>query len=50
MDFLNHRKGVSFSIRFSSFLLYRNCKRLSVFEESQGKAVGVTVNNKEENS
>jgi hypothetical protein len=50
MDFLNQEKGVSFSIRFSSFLLYRNCKRSSVFEESQGKVVEVTVNSKEENS
>jgi hypothetical protein len=27
------RKGVWFSIRFSSLLLYRNCKRLREFEE-----------------
>jgi hypothetical protein len=35
MDFLNHREGgmVPYSIRFSSFLLYRNCKRLREFEE-----------------
>jgi hypothetical protein len=40
MDFLNHREGVLFSIRFSSFLRYsvqglnrRNCKRLREFEE-----------------
>jgi hypothetical protein len=26
-------RGVWFSIRFSSFLLYRNCKRLLEFEE-----------------
>jgi hypothetical protein len=50
MDFLNHREGVWFTIRFSSFLIYRNCKRLSEFEESLGKAVEVTVNSKEENS
>ncbi len=40
-------KGIWFSIRFSSFLLYRNCKRLREFEEI---AVEMTVNNKEENS
>jgi hypothetical protein len=52
MDFLNHREGVWFPIRFSSFLLYRNCKRLREFEEIEisNKAVEVTVNNKEENS
>jgi hypothetical protein len=35
MDFLNHRERgtVWFSIPFSSFLLYRNCKRLLGFEE-----------------
>jgi hypothetical protein len=40
MDFLNHREGVRFSIRFSSFLLYsvqyrtiEKCKRLREFEE-----------------
>ncbi len=51
MYFLNHREGVWFSIRFSSFLLY-NCKSLREFEEIEisGKAVEVTVNNKEENS
>jgi hypothetical protein len=40
------------SIRFSSFLLYRNCKRLREFEEKEisSKAFEVTVNNKEENS
>jgi hypothetical protein len=45
-------KGVWFSIRFSSFLLSRNCKRLSEFEELEisSKAVDVTLNNKEENS
>ncbi len=39
-------------IRFSSLLLYRNCKRLREFEEVEisSKAVEVTVNNKEENS
>jgi hypothetical protein len=47
MDFLNHKEGVWFFIRFSSFLLYRNCQRLREFES---KAVLVTVNNKEENS
>jgi hypothetical protein len=53
MDFLNHREvGIVFSIRFSSFLLYRNCKRLCEFEEIEisSKAVEATVNNKEENS
>ncbi len=36
---------------FSSFLLYRNCKRLREFEEIEisSKAVEVTVNNNEEN-
>jgi hypothetical protein len=45
-------KGVWLSIRFSSFLLYRNCKRLREFEEIEisSKAVEVAVNNKEENS
>ncbi len=34
MDFLNHREGGNgFLIRFSSFVLYRNCKRLREFEE-----------------
>ena len=33
MDFFNHReKGIVF-FRFSSFLHYRNCKRLREFEE-----------------
>jgi hypothetical protein len=52
MDFLNHRERGIVSIRFSSFLLYRNCKRLREFEEKEisSKAVEVTVNNKEENS
>jgi hypothetical protein len=52
MDFLNHREGVWFSIRFSSFLLNRNCKRLRELEEIEisSKAVEVTVNSKEENS
>jgi len=38
--------------KFSSFLLYRNYKRLHKFEEIEisNKAVEVTVNNKEENS
>ncbi len=41
-----------FYIRFSSFLLYRNCNRLREFEEIEisSKAVEETVNNKEENS
>jgi hypothetical protein len=46
-------KGEWFFIRFSSFLLYRNCKRLREFEEIEisSKAVEVlkTVNKKEEN-
>ncbi len=44
-------KGVRFSIRFSSFLLYKNCKRLRELEEREvpSKAGDVTVNNKEEN-
>jgi hypothetical protein len=33
MDFLYYREGVKLSIRFSSFFLYRNCKRLREFEE-----------------
>ncbi len=33
MDFLNKGNGIWFPIRFSSFLLYRNCKRLREFEE-----------------
>ena len=39
-------KDVWFSIRFSSFLIYRNFKRLREFEEIEisGKAVEVTVN------
>ncbi len=52
MDFLCHVNGVWVSIRFSAFLLYRNCKRLREFDkiEISSKAVEVTVNNKEENS
>jgi hypothetical protein len=52
MDFLNHRERGMVSIRFSSFLLYRNCKRLREFEEKEisSKAVEVTVNKKEEKS
>jgi hypothetical protein len=52
MDFLNHMERGTFSIRFSSFLLYRNCKRLSEFEyiEISSKSVDVTMNNKEEHS
>jgi hypothetical protein len=48
MYFLNHREGGM----VSSYLLYRNCKRLREFEEKEisSKAVEVTVNNKEENS
>ncbi len=51
MDFFNHRERSMFYISFSSFLLYRNCKRLRQCElvkkqKSQGKAVEVTVNNK----
>jgi hypothetical protein len=39
-------------MRFSSFLLYRKCKRLHEVEdiEISSKAVEVTVNNKEGNS
>ncbi len=45
-------KEVWFSIRFSSFLIYRNFKRLREFEEIEisGKTLEVTVNKKEENS
>ncbi len=52
MDFLTIGKGVWFSISFSSFLLYRNCKRLRESEEieTSSKAVEVTVNNKEASS
>ncbi len=55
MDFLNHMEGVWFSIRLSSFLLSVYSteirKRMRELEEidSQGKAVEVTVNSKEEN-
>jgi hypothetical protein len=40
------------SIRFSFFLLSRNCKRLREYEEIEisRKAVEVTVNNKKESS
>jgi hypothetical protein len=38
MDFLNHREGGMVSIRFSSFLLYRNFKRLREFEEIESQA------------
>ncbi len=50
MGFLTIGKGVWFPIRFSSFLLYRNCKRLREFEEIEisSKAVEVTVNIKGE--
>jgi hypothetical protein len=52
MDFKTIGKGVWFSIRFSSFLLYRNCKRLREFREIEisSKAAQVTVNNKGKNS
>ncbi len=52
MDFLNHREGgmTWFSISFSSFLLYGNCKRLCEFEEIESKAVEVAENKKKENS
>ncbi len=30
-------KGVRFPMRFSSFLLYRNCKKLREFEEIEGR-------------
>jgi hypothetical protein len=45
-------KGVWFSIRFSSFLLYRYCKKLREFEEIDisSKAVEVFANSEEENS
>jgi hypothetical protein len=33
MDFSNHREGEWFSIKFSSMLPYRNCKRVREFEE-----------------
>ncbi len=33
MDFLNHREGGVVTISFSSFLLYRNCKRFREFGE-----------------
>ncbi len=44
--------GLWFSIKFYSFLLYRNCQRLREFEEIEisSKVVEVTVNNKQENS
>ncbi len=43
--FLHHREGGMVSIRFSYFLLYRNCKRLREFQEIEisSKAVEVTV-------
>jgi hypothetical protein len=45
-------KEVWFHIRFSFFLLYRNCKRLREFEELEisSKAVELAVNNKEKKS
>jgi hypothetical protein len=33
VDFLNHREGGMVFIRFSSFLLYRSCKKLHEFKE-----------------
>jgi hypothetical protein len=51
MDFLN-QKGVWFSVRFPPFSFtetVRGCGSLKKYK-SQGKAVEVTVNNKEENS
>jgi hypothetical protein len=57
MDFFTMGKGVWFSIRFSSFLLYsvqqlncRNCMRLRVLKQDkyQGKAIEVAMNSKEE--
>jgi hypothetical protein len=50
MDFLNHREGDMVFYQVFFFSLYRNYKRLREFEEieSQGKAVVVTVNCKEE--
>ncbi len=42
-------KKVWLSVRFSSFFLYRNCKRLREFEEEKID-IEVTVNKKEENS
>ncbi len=57
MDFWNHSPvmgGGWLFIRYSSFLLYRNCKRLREFEEMeisrQSCTVEVTVNSKEESS
>jgi hypothetical protein len=53
MAFLNNREGGMVYFTFSSFLLYRNCKRLREFEEieiSRQRLLEVTVNNKEENS
>jgi hypothetical protein len=55
MDFLNHRKGgmvFLLSPLQCTVTHYRNCKRLREFEETetQGKAVEVTRNSKEENS
>jgi hypothetical protein len=52
MDFLNHREGGMVFYQVSSFLLYRNCKRLREFKEIEisSTAVDVTANNKEENS
>ncbi len=52
MDFLNYREGGMVFYQVFLLLLYRNCKRLREFEEteSQAKTLEVTVNNKEENS
>jgi hypothetical protein len=58
MDFLNHREGVWLSIRFPLFFplqctvteleIVRGCVSLMKLK-SQGKAVEMTVNSKEEN-
>jgi hypothetical protein len=53
MDFLNHREGCVHFYHVSSFLLYRNYKRLCEFKETEisRQAVAVIVNSKgEENS
>jgi hypothetical protein len=52
MDFFNHiGKVVGFSIRFSSFLLCKNCKSLREFEEieiSRQICIEVILNSKQE--
>ncbi len=47
MDLLNHREGGLVFYKVSSFLLYRNCKRLREFKvkEIPSKVVEVIVNN-----